>query len=183
MINLLPPVEKKELICKKKSKITIILGFVFLFFLVCLMLVLFSEKIYLLGENLVLKENLDEINKKYNSESLTMARKFIKDYNKTLAGLDSFYNNQVYFTDALRSLLNIAAPKGIYFIDINIDRKNDGFLQINLYGFSDSRDNLLTFKSNIEKEKLIKNPTFSADSWVKSQNINFYLTFQYDNKN
>ena len=183
MINLLPPEEKRELILKKKNRIIIILGFVFVFFLICLTLVLFSVKIFLLGENVIQKQRLDEVSKDYNSASLTLAAKDIKEYNKTLDGLDYFYKNQIYVNDALKSFLNISMPKGVYLINVLVARKTENSVTIDVYGFSDSRDNLLVFKSNVEKEKLIKNPIFSQDSWVKSQNVNFYLTFQYGDKN
>lgn len=179
MINLLPPEEKKELLSKKRNKLFIILGSVLVVFLICLILVLFSVKIYLLGENVVLEEELNEVKKEHTSANLALAENSIKKYNKDLENFKNFYESQIYVNSILKSLFSIEFPKGVYLINVSIDKNIDNSLNVSVYGFSDSRDNLLILKDLVEKEKNIKNPIFSQDSWTKNQNINFYLTFQY----
>ena len=153
-----------------------ILGIVFLIFLICLVLVLFSLKFYLLTDVFAQKEQ--ETRQKDFFE-LTKTKKEIGDYNKKISDFKSFYDEQIYFGKMLESIFKIDIPKGVYIIYLSSEKKGKK-IESTIYGYSDLRENLILFKNNIEKEKSIINPYFSQDSWTKVEKINFYLSFQYE---
>lgn len=176
MINLLPPEQKKELFLKKRIKLNIILGSVFTIFIICLVLVLLFLKFYLLINILSLEPQTANKNKLFE---LAEAKKEIANYNSKINNFKSFYDNQLYFSQMINSVLQTEIPNGIYIIYI-LSEKKDNKIETTIYGFSDLRENLILFKDNISKNKVIKSAYFSPESWTKSSNINFYLTFQYE---
>lgn len=176
MINLLPPEQKKELLLKKKIHLIIVLGSVFTIFIICLSLILLSLKFYLLIT--IYSMEFQTANTK-DLLKLTEAKKEITEYNFKINNLKSFYENQLFFNEMLRSTLEVDIPKGVYIIYI-LSEKNNNEIETTIYGFSDLRENLILFKDNIDKSNIIKSPYFSPDSWTKTSNINFYLTFKYE---
>jgi Tfp pilus assembly protein PilN len=176
MINLLPQNQKNELFLKKTSRLIMVLGITFLIFLVCLVLILFSLKFYILIDVFIQKEQ--ETSQKDFSE-LNKIKKEIEDYNAKIYNFKSFYDKQIYFSKMLESIFKIDIPKGVYIIYLSSEKKGDK-IESTIYGYSDLRENLILFKNNIEKEKNIINPYFSPDSWTKVDKINFYLSFQYE---
>ena len=190
MINLLPPKEKEKLIRENNKKLVMVLGNIVVVSLVCLFLILFSLKFYILGEIVSQKFTLDDAEKQYQNKDFIILKEVVEKYNAVLAKIDNFYKKKTDFNFALRYILEIQKPDGLYLTDINMDKiKEDNKIKINVYGVSDTRENLLIFKNNIENsllEKLeqtlkIKNVNFPPNNWVKSKNINFNFTFDYKN--
>lgn len=179
MINLLPPEEKKELSLKNRNRLIIIIGSVFLAALVCMVFILIFVKVYIAGENISQKEKIREIGTSYGKIDFFEAEKEIVKYNKDMENLKSFYSGRAYFGKMLDSVSGVNFPKGVYLAGISAVKGPEKGLKVDVYGFSETRDSLLVFKENVEAEENIKNPIFSQDSWVKKENINFHLTFQY----
>ena len=63
MINLLPPVEKEKISLEKKKRMVVILWLLILFFIVCLILVLFSVKVYFQCQVKIQKAILSQVQK------------------------------------------------------------------------------------------------------------------------
>ncbi len=176
MINLLPPEQKNELVLKRKTRLIIVLGSAFTVFILCFVLVLLFIKFYLLVK--LISSDVQEVNE-ISLEKLEESKKEVSNYNLKIDSLKSFYDNQILFNKMLEYFLKVDIPKGVYIIYISSEKK-DNKINTAIYGFSDLRENLVLFKDNIDKNKYIKSPYFSPESWIKNNNINFNLTFQYE---
>ena len=177
MINLLPLEEKKKLFLIKNERLAIVWCIIILVTLVCLALILCSIKFYILAETDNQKNILTQIEKKNNNPEFINLSNLIKNYNITLAQLNSFYKKEIYFNQALGIIIGIPNPKGLYLSNFSLSRNNDGTIQVSISGSSDTRNNLLLFKDSIEKNKKIINPYFSPESWISPKNANFSITF------
>ena len=180
MINLLPPKEKEELALEQKKRLIIILGSALLIVLICLFFVLLSVRFYILGESISQKIVLENAQREYQTPDFINAEDIVKKYNKNLLLLKSFYEQQAGVAYALKNISKINRPSGLYFTNLLMDnKKNTPLIKVNISGFSQNRENLLSFKKNIESAgDIIKNPYFSPESWVKTENINFSLTLE-----
>jgi len=170
MINLLPPEQKKELLEETSLKLTLILGILFLSFLLSLFLILFSVKISIFRDLEVQKAFLEErekiisLNQNFEKE--------IKESNLSLSNLDSFYRGKINLIQILEKISGILPP-GTYLTNLNFN-----LFQISLSGFSPTREILLSFKENLESEKEFSEVYFPPENWVKPSDINFSVTFK-----
>lgn len=179
MINLLPPKEKEELLFQKKRNLVIVLGSMTVISLVCLSLVLLSLKFYVLQQVIYKKAILQSTQKEYQTADFLALKNYIQKYNTTLNIVDNFYKKEIYFSDALKTIVGIERPSGIYFTSVAIEKsKTDNNVKITIYGTSNTRDELVLFKHNIESNNNITNAYFPPDSWIKPTNVNFYVTFE-----
>ncbi len=72
-------------------------------------------------------------------------------------------------------------PSGTYLTNFNLNlppKKEEFWAQISLSGFSESREVLLSFKENLEKEAEFAEVYFPPENWVKPSDINFTVTFK-----
>lgn len=179
MINLLPPKEKEELVFQKHRRLIFVLGNIVVVSLVCLSLILFALKFYISAEVSYQNTLLGIAKKKYQVSDKSSLKEDIKSYNTSLDKINNFYKKENYLSDTLKNILDIQRPEGIYFSDIIINQlKDEKKIKISISGVSDTRDNLLTFKDNIERNQKVKNAYFPPDSWVRDKDINFSLTFE-----
>jgi hypothetical protein len=135
-------------------------------------------KFYLLIDIFAQKE---QIISKEDLSSLDKTKDEIKSYNTKISNLKDFYSNQIYYGEMIEAILKINIPKGVEIIYISSEKSGSN-IKTTIYGFSDLRENLILFKNNIENDSIIKNPYFPPESWTKISNINFYLTFEYENQ-
>ncbi len=179
MINLLPPVEKEELLLEKKKRITIILWLLVLFFLLCLILILFSVRIYLQIQAESEKTLLDETRKEFRQSGIQDFREEINSVNLTLTKLNSFYQQKTYFSEILERISGIL-PQGIYLTNFSTEFavEEGKYIEVSLSGFSPTADSLFEFKGNLEKESDFKDIYFPPSNWVKLIGINFSVTFK-----
>lgn len=183
MINLLPPQEKEELVLQKYKRLVIVLGNMTLIILICLTLILFALKFYVLSEIDLQKINLDLAQKKYEADDTNSLKQTISQYNELLIKIDNFYKKNILVSDILVDLLKIDRPKGLYFQDISIDRpqRNEASLvamKISINGFANTREDLSIFKENLEKNSQFKNVSFPPQNWVREKDINFSATLE-----
>ncbi|MBI2054268.1 MAG: hypothetical protein HYT36_02960 [Candidatus Staskawiczbacteria bacterium] len=185
MTNLLPEEEKKELLLKNKEKLIIILGTIVLVSLICLILILFSVKYYVMTGLIYQKSLLEQAEKNYKTQQFINFKDAILKYNGILVKIRLFYNEEIYFSETLKILSDIARPDGVYLTDIYLNRDDENKkIKMVAAGISDSRENLLVFKKNVEENKEIKNPYFSPESWTDSKDVKFHLNFElYKNEN
>ncbi len=191
MINLLPPKEKEELISERNKKLAIVLGNIIVISLACLALILFSLKFYILREINYQKNIYDNNEEKYQNPDFLLFKGLVEKYNTTLVQINDFYKKEIYFNDILKNVIEIQRPAGLYLTSIDIHRvKEDnlptsatsetlraGKIKVSLSGVSNTRDNLLIFKSNIEKDEKIENVYFPSHNWIKPKDIIFNLNF------
>jgi len=181
MINLLPPQQKEELREEENLKLILILGIVFVGFLISLFLILSFIKIYLSNSLVVQKLFLEE-KEKEASLNKDFEEK-IKSYNQNLLKLGSFYENQLNLTEVFEKISQIL-PSGTYLTDFSFnlvqeaEKKGKGLPQISLTGFCPSREILMEFKESLEKEEKFKDVSFPPENWVRPNDINFRAIFQ-----
>lgn len=179
MINLLPPKEKEEILQEENWKLLMILGMFSLFFLISLLLILFSIKIFVTGEVDVQKILFAEQEKEFKNTQMQNLQNNLTAFNKKLSQLDSFYQNQSNFSEILEEISK-TLPPGVYLNNLSIipqGGKNEGS-KCSISGFSPSRQILLVLKDNLEKEKNFQEVYFSPANWVKPADINFTISFK-----
>ena len=178
MINLLPEKQKEELLFQKNRNLVVVLGSMAIIVLVCLALILLSLKFYILQIARSEESTLDETRSQYQTKDFLDLTTSLKKYNAELSRADNFYKRQVYMSNGLKTIVTVERPIGIIFnsVDLQNGQSGDG-IQANIHGQSDTRENLITFKTNMEKQKGITNVYISPDDLIKPANINFYMTF------
>jgi len=174
MINLLSPVEKETLIKEEKYKLVLILEILFLIFLICFILILFSIKISLSGQVAAQKILLSEKEEGFKKSQIQDLGEKIDSFNKTLSKLDTYYLNQSSVVEILEKISQ-DLPLSAYLTNFNF---NSGTNQISLSGFSPSREILLEFKKNLEKEENFQEIYFPPSNWVKPTDIDFLINFK-----
>jgi hypothetical protein len=180
MINLLPLEDKQKLSLRNKEKLSVVLGIVALVSLVCLTLILLSIKFYILAKTDYQKNILEQAEKKYQTPEFISFNGIVQKYNTTLTQLNSFYKKEIYFNQALKIITDTPSPKGLYLTYFLLNRDKNGMVQVNVSGVSNTRENLLTFRKNIEAVEEIKNSYFSPESWASPKDVSFSLTFEID---
>ena len=179
MINLLPPKEKEEILKEENWKLLMILGMILLFFLISLLLILFSIKIFIVGEVEAQKIIFAEREKEFKSTQMQNLQNNLTAFNKKLSQLDSFYQNQSNFSEILEEISK-TLPSGVYLNNLSIvsqGGKNEGS-GCSISGFSPSRQILLVLKDNLEKEKNFQEVYFPSSNWVKPADINFTISLK-----
>jgi len=181
MINLLPQENQKELLQEYRWKLIMILGLVFLCFLICFSLILLSIKISVAGEASVQKTMFLQKESDFNKSNGQALQNEIESINGELSKIESFYRGQIGFVDILERVSG-CLPPGSYLINISVGldslpNKEQGTL-VSIFGFCPTRDKLLLFKENLEKEKSFTEINFPSFNWVKMENVNFSVTFK-----
>lgn len=183
LINLIPSKEKRELRLVRAKQLTIVLGNMIVIVLVCLVLVIFFLKFYLLTQTAYQKAILETVQQKYETADFMKFKKLIQKFNGIYAQSFSFYKNQTYFSSILKMISEIEKPSGVLVSSIVATKEKDGKIKVGVSGTSVSRDSLLAFKDRIEKKSLsetgreIENIYFSPESWIKPKDIVFNVTF------
>jgi Tfp pilus assembly protein PilN len=172
MINLLPPQYKAELKEEENWKLTLILSILFLTFLVCSALILFSIKISISGQLEAQKILLLQEEEKFEESQIQSLEEKITISNQTLFKLNSFYRSQNNLTEILEKISE-TLPSSVYLTTLDLN-----LAQISLSGYSPTREILLEFKKNLEKEKLFEEIYFPPSNWVKPSNIDFSVNFK-----
>jgi len=181
MINLLPPQYKAELREEESWKLILILEILVLIFLICSALILFSIKISISGQVEAQKILLSYEEKKFEESQIQNMEEKITTSNQTLLELNSFYQGQTNLTEILEKISE-TFPVNVYLATLNfspLTTKNEKYVaQISLSGFSPTREILLEFKKNLEKEELFEEIYFPSSNWVKPTDIDFSVNFK-----
>lgn len=174
MINLLPPSYRAELKQEENRKLILILGMLFLIFLISLTLILFSVKIYIQGqlESIKVLAGLEE--KTLQTSEIQGLRDEINLTNKNLSKLNSFYKKQADSIGVLEKIFK-TLPSEIHLTAFSWQKNND---QVTISGFSPSREVLFNFQKNLEGSKDFTEIKFPPQNWIKSADIDFYVTFK-----
>lgn len=179
MINLLPPKEKEKIALEMVKRKVIILWFLVLFFLVCLILILFSVKIYSQSQIESQKLVLAEAKKELEHSEIRELETKVNSANLIFTKLNSFYQEKIYFSEILEKISKIIPP-GISLNNFSSQLSSVGeekVIKVSLSGFAKTRENLFEFKQILEKEPGFKEISFPPQNWVKPADIDFSVTF------
>jgi len=179
MINLLPQHKKEELLLERNKKLIIVLACMVLVSLLCLALVLAFLKLTILSQVDYQQAILSASQRGYQLSENSSAGGLVKKYNAELATINNFYKKELYFTDSLKTILGVQRPAGVYFTDMQLSKspKLQG-LKVSVSGASDTRDDLVAFKNNLEGNRQITNVNFPPQSWIDPVHVTFTVTFQ-----
>lgn len=178
MINLLPPQEKRLLLKESNKRLALVLCFVALISLVCLVLMLLALYFYMLVHISFTKGMLDEAKGRYQTTDFLEYKNLISQYNGMLTKTDDFYKKEVYFANVLNIISSLPKPGAVHLKSIAMEPLKNGSVKASISGNANVRENLLSFKNAIETDKNITNIYFPPDNWIKSANINFFVTFE-----
>jgi Tfp pilus assembly protein PilN len=174
MLNLLPLEYKKKFKEEENWKVVLILEMLFLIFLISLILVLFSVKIYVQGQVESLKIRIEVEEKILQMPEMQGLRAKLATPNQDLSKLESFYRSQAKPTEILEKIFQTMSS-GIHLTSFSWQENTS---RAALSGFSPSREILFKFKNNLEEKKEFEVETFPESNWIKPTNINFNLTFR-----
>lgn len=182
MINLLPPEQKQELLQEEELRLTLILGTLFLCFLICLSLILFLIKNYTLwdveAEKILVQEKEKTLS--FNQEM----EKEMKESNIFLSNLASFYEEHTKVTQLLEAIEQ-TLPSGVYLTSFDFalpSVKGKEKPRISINGFCPDRGTLLSFQKNLKDEERFSEIYFSPRSWVEPENVDFNISFRFNEK-
>jgi len=182
MINLLPSKQKQALLQEERFRLTLILGTLFLAFLICLSLILFLIKNYTLWD---LEAQRILIEEKEKTLSLSQKlEKEMKEANLFLSNLVSFYEDKTSAAQVLEIIDN-TLPDGVYLTGLDFAIpivKGEEEPRIAIDGFSPDRETLLIFQSNLKNEERFSEIYFSPESWIEPENVEFDVAFRFNNK-
>ncbi len=190
MINLLPPKEKEYLLREKKKRIILVFWFLLGFFIICLIFLLLLFNVYFYYQ---IKEKQEKINfqDKNEKENIISLENKIKVMNDNLKKLNFFYHQKIYFSQVLEDFAEVI-PEGVFIKSVSItfvsknnnkekskQKKEEGRLEISVFGFASDRDKLFNFRENLQKSRCFKDVYFPPSNWVKPENINFFVSLKY----
>ena len=133
---------------------------------------------YILGELTSQKFLLSEAESENHAPEFSRFSGIMQDYNKKLVLVESFYQKSGSASSGLDVLLGVQRPAGLYFSKFSLQSEPKlSRIKAVVSGFSNTRDNLLVFKNNLEAASKIENINFSPEAWLSQKNINFNLTF------
>jgi len=180
MINLLPPEQKQELLQEEKLRLTLILGTLFLCFLICSSLILFLIKNYTLwdveAEKILVQEKEKTLS--FNQE----LEKEMKESNIFLSDLTSFYEERIEVTQLLE-IIEQTLPSGVHLTSFDFalpSIKGKEKPRISINGFCPDRETLLSFQKNLKDEERFSEIYFSPQSWVEPENVDFNISFRFN---
>ncbi len=174
MINLLPENEKKVLTVIRWQKIIAIIGALIIYFIVALSLILWAISVNISSEK-KFKEimAITEEGRLNNSETNAVKTK-IAALNDNLVKIDTQISRNKWLTETIKKISG-GIPSGVYLTNISYQDK-----QFMISGFAPTREDLLIFKENLEKENDFKKINFPPIDWVKPKAIIFSVTFSID---
>lgn len=176
MINLLPPVQQRELRRDKTFKMATTLGLV-----VVSSLFVFALALLTVESNYESRLELKIIEVREREEKLAMLdvakeEQKISDYNELFAKIDKFYARQTGISRMFDALVS-GLPQGIALSECNVAGE-----KISLTGLASDRETLGTLKSNLEGAADFNNVFFPPSVWMESKDIFFTVTFDYGPK-
>ena len=174
MINLLPPLYQQELRQEENRRLILILGMLFLIFLISVTLILFSVKLFIQGklESVNVLLNLEE--KTLQTSEIQSLRERINSINQNLSKLNAFYEKQISSISVLEKVFKTLPPE-IYLSAFSWQKNTS---QVAISGFSPNREVLFLFQNNLEESKEFSGIELPTQNWIKPVDIDFRVTFK-----
>ncbi|MDX9893291.1 MAG: PilN domain-containing protein [Patescibacteria group bacterium] len=170
-LNLIPPLEKKEISLRQFYIVIKNLTIVFLLFTVTIAIILLVAKAILQNSfnNLVSDYTLTT---KYGKISNREMEKF----NSQLSAVSEIQKNYIPWTNFIAQLVEkIPDNIIIYSIGLNADGQS-----IKIAGFAQSRQDLLQFENNLKNYEIIDKVDVPLESLLNKENINFDISAEID---
>jgi len=174
MINLLPPSYQQELRQEENRRLILILGMLFLIFLISVTSILFSVKLYIQGKLESVNVLLDLEEKTLQTSEIQSFRERINSINQNLSKLNAFYEKQISSISILEKVFKTLPPE-IYLTAFSWQKNTS---QVIISGFSPNREILFLFQKNLEESKEFSGIELPTQNWIKPVDIDFRVTFK-----
>ena len=171
MINLLPQYWKNNLREEEIVKTISILGIVVVAAGFCFIMMLFLVRAFYLTKVAAMDVTVAEKERDAKIFNVESAEKQIIADGKLESKANDFYKSQVRVTELFSKVLGALPP------EVSLASFDYSVSNVTIKGFSASRDALISFKDNLEKDSDFKNVTFPPDNWLQAQDIIFSATF------
>ncbi len=172
-LNLLPLQEKDELNREKTQRWIIFYGVniigLMLIFAALLAIIWFYISIQLKAAN----KDLTSIQTGFQGADLKTQQEKTTALNTTISKISLTQKSQKNYSNFLASLANLV-PAGIRLDAISIDKDGNGILN----GYAQKRDQVISFKDQLEKSSLFNSVENPLSNLVKQTDINFYFNFK-----
>lgn len=169
-INLLPEKQKTEFNYTLKFRLSIFIGiWLSICFIIFLLILIFSNY-YLKIQMAAQEKQLDFENSIFENQKIKDLEKISSELNQKFLKVDEVQNQFISFYDVIKSL-SLGVPK-IRFREI-IYMPNTK--EINLAAFAPSRDNMLEFKSDLDKNAYFQSVNLPINFLAEQTNINFII--------
>jgi len=174
MINLLPPLYQQDLRQEENRRLILILGILFLIFLISMTLILFSVKLFIQGKLESVNVMLDLEEKTLQTSEIQSLRERINSVNQNLSKLNAFYEKQISSISVLEKVFKTLPPE-IYLSAFSWQKNTS---QVAISGFSPNREVLFLFQKNLEESKEFSGIELPTQNWIKPVDIDFRVTFK-----
>jgi len=176
MINLLPPIEKEKRIQERNLKLVWVLGILVTASILSFSLILFSIKFYI-ADQIRTQQALVDMERGKNVKVKVLQDK-IKSVNTTLLELNNFYQKQFSGTMLLDRISSLLLPN-MYLDSFNYTEENG---RIVLSCWAPSVEVIHQFREKMRSQRDFKDINFVLPDWLQSQNINFKVSFYFENE-
>jgi len=170
MINLLPSNEKNELAEIERQKIIAIIGVLIVFFITALSSILWVVSLNISSDKMREEVIAENEKQRLNNDNTNFVKIKIFNLNEKLLKIKDLIDNEAQPSEVIRKISK-SIPPGIYLTSISYQGR-----QIAISGFAPTRDDLLSFKNNLESEERFENIDFPPINWVKPKAIKFTVT-------
>lgn len=174
-VNLLPFPEKRRIFHQKLLNLILNFELLFLIFLIFLNFNLFLFEKYLKKEIEIKRIEVEKIKKELFLLRDTTNK--MKELTNLTTKALSFYQDQRFGFEILNEIIN-TLPEGISFSAIEISYPKTDYFLISISGRAKSRETLISFKKNLEQKKDFFEIFFTPESWLKPQNLEFFLSLK-----
>jgi len=184
MINLLPPRERKENNLRRQKRMVLTSGLILLIFLVALILILYSTKIYIQSQAEYQESLLKVQKEKEETTKISSIEEDFNKYNTRIARINAFYENQDPVSGILKEISEIL-PSGLYlnsfsYREMKPRGEKEYQIQVSVSGFSPTREKLHRLATErMEEKKEWEEIYFPPSNWVQGEkNIDFNFSFE-----
>lgn len=176
MINLLPLEDKKTLKMEEQWRLVLLLGVLILSFFLCLILILYSIKIYVASEAEAQRLIIEITGKEFEKPETKELKDKISSANRNFLKLNSFYQKSVYLTDVLEKISNTLSSD-MYLTNFSYQKQTseqEEKFEVVLSGFAPNTDTLFNFRKNLEQ--VFSTKVDVGDSWIKPTGFRFVFS-------
>jgi len=176
-LNLLPPLEKKEIVSHQARRKILGLGLIGLMLVLVFLVLLSTVWFYLLIQLRSMEGIITNLENSTQGQAARQYQKEVEDANKKLKSFSQLSSAVKEFSPWLEHLT--ALPRsGVKFEQLSFDGK-----EIKLQGHAQARDNLLTFKQALSASEYFQNLDAPLQNFLKQSDIDFSFSFRLkDNK-
>ncbi|MBU3964427.1 hypothetical protein KJ562_01705 [Patescibacteria group bacterium] len=172
MINLLPPIEKGKRRREKQLKLIWILGILVVASVLSFALILLSMRFYIAGQ--IREQDILVDEAKGKNIKVNILQEKIKSVNRTLSGLNDFYQSQFPLTDFLERISKLLLQ------DMYLERfsyQEEGS-RVTFTCYAPTIDSIYQFRERVRSQDDFEDINFVLPDWLEPNNIIFRVSFK-----